>query len=254
MKITWHGTASLTLSAGLTNVLVDPFIPMAGSTVPTRLQTYDGVADVLITHAHIDHISSLPQLEAVCPRQIFGTAAVGEGMKRLGMSAPGFRRISPGQSFQLGDLHVTVYQGQHIRFDRTLVRRTLLSYRMLTGLGRFVRMLPIHLRCREQGETVAYLVEADGRRVFILGSLGLLSSVDYPTDVDLLVLPYQGSSNLLPHAMTVVERIHPRAIMLDHFDDTFPPLSAEIDTTDVMQALSGRIPVIRPVYHQPYEV
>ena len=66
--------------------------------------------------------------------------------------------------------------------------------------------------------------------------------------MDLLVLPYQGASNLLTPAMQVIERLKPKAVLLDHFDDAFPPGSSAVDTSDIRRALEGRLPlhILRP--------
>jgi hypothetical protein len=71
----------------------------------------------------------------------------------------------------------------------------------------------------------------------------------YPAEPDLLVLPYQGATNLIPPALVVIDRIRPRAVMLDHFDDAFPPVSASIDTKSLFQVLNEKYPdmkIIKP--------
>ncbi len=79
----------------------------------------------------------------------------------------------------------------------------------------------------------------------VLGSLNLADDVAYPEGADLLVLPYQGTSDLLTPALGIVGRLRPGAVLLDHFDDTFPPVSADIDTADIETALAGALPVYR---------
>ena len=101
------------------------------------------------------------------------------------------------------------------------------------------------LRYPEKGETVVFSIEGEGRRVMVLGSLNLAEDETYPEGADLLVLPYQGTSDLLTPALSIVERLRPRAVLLDHFDDTFPPISADIETADIDAALAGALPVYR---------
>lgn len=106
-------------------------------------------------------------------------------------------------------------------------------------------MLRAHLRCREKGETVVYQIDGGGRRILLLGSMGLDPDFDYPQNADLLILPYQGRSQLLEPAVEILRRLAPKAVLLDHFDNTFPPLSREIDTGALVRVLSGRLPVMR---------
>ncbi len=63
-----------------------------------------------------------------------------------------------------------------------------------------------------------------------MGSMGLDDSQAYPTGADLLILPYQGKSDPLPYAASLVERLMPKAILLDHYDDSFPPMTARVST------------------------
>ena len=61
-KIIWHGTASVELISDCGRILFDPFVPLKGSTVPVKLEDFDGFTDVFITHGHFDHIVSLPAI------------------------------------------------------------------------------------------------------------------------------------------------------------------------------------------------
>ena len=79
----------------------------------------------------------------------------------------------------------------------------------------------------------------------MLGSLNLAADVDYPTGMDLLVLPYQGTSDLLTPAIQIIDRLKPRAVLLDHFDDAFPPISNTVDTSDIQEYYAEKLPVNR---------
>ena len=59
----------------------------------------------------------------------------------------------------------------------------------------------------------------------------------YPTGADLLILPFQGRSDLENYALDIVSRLRPRRILLDHYDDAFPPISDEIPTKDFVRRL-----------------
>lgn len=63
-----------------------------------------------------------------------------------------------------------------------------------------------------------------------MGSLGLSENEDYQEGADLLCLPYQGSSTLEAHARKVLQRLKPKAVLLTHFDDAYPPVSDTVET------------------------
>ena len=99
-----------------------------------------------------------------------------------------------------------------------------------------------------QMETNNSLIHADLNMLYS-GYEDFLSFVDsvyfdatvYPTGADLMVLPYQGTSDLLTPAAAVIDRLKPRAVLLDHWDDAFPPVSSAVDTSDIHSALEGRL-------------
>lgn len=58
-----------------------------------------------------------------------------------------------------------------------------------------------------------------------MGGMNQRDEIEYPVEADLLILPYNGWEDNYPTAVRVVERLKPKRILLDHYDDTFPPLT-----------------------------
>ena len=240
MKLTWYGTAALLLESDGTAIAFDPFLGIApgdSTGAPARRATALGnVGNVFVTHGHFDHILQIP---AICPEaRIYATATPCEGLRRRGLRD--LCRIAPGQTVEVGPFSVRAYQGRHCRFDAALIRRTACFGRVWKHLPHMLRLLRWNRQYPENGETLFYEIRAEGKRVQIMGSLGLDPDTAYPTGADVLVLPYQGRSDLADCAMPIVERLAPKRVVLDHYDDSFPPMTSNIDTSGFEAQLTLR--------------
>ena len=245
MKITWYGTASLAVETERGRLLIDPFFPCPGSLTRVPPDAYAGFSAILVTHGHFDHIMSLPALAARGDVTIYATAAPVSTLARLGVARERLLQIAPGDALEVEGFRVSAFQSRHVRYDRAIMRRTLLSARMLRHARNLPRAICGFLAYPEHGEMLGYLIEAEGRRLFAMGSLNLDPAVAYPTAMDLLALPYQGTSDLLTPALAVIRRLRPRAVLLDHWDDAFPPISATVDTSDIEARLAGEMPLYK---------
>lgn len=245
MKLTWMGTAALMLQSGDTTVAVDPFpgLPLdepINREIPDR-GLFQRADHVLVTHGHFDHIQFIPALygQGTCP--VYATETPCHTLESKGFSTGRLHRIAPGDAFDLGPLHVRTWQGRHCHFDFPLVVRTLGSPRALTHPARLARLLKLNKEYDEAGEILFYEVTDGGYRLQIMGSLGLDDATEYPTGADWLILPYQGRSDLVKYALPMVERMAPKAVLLDHYDDAFPPMSSAIDTAAFEETVSRRL-------------
>ena len=158
--------------------------------------------------------------------------------------------IKPGDELTIGDIKLGVYQGRHIKYDRKLLLSIIFNFRIIKFFVNLMRMIKKVIICKEKQETVGYLLEAEGKKLFIMGSLNLDDNTEYPTDMDYLFLPYQGTSDLLTPAKLVIEKLKPKAVLLDHYDDTFPPLSNLIDTSDIEKEYEGKFSVKKLEYKE----
>jgi hypothetical protein len=69
-------------------------------------------------------------------------------------------------------------------------------------------------------------------------------SISYPRNVDLLMLPFQGCSDLEGQALRIINRVSPKSVLLHHFDDSFPPVSRDIETESFVSMMKNRFPHI----------
>jgi len=82
----------------------------------------------------------------------------------------------------------------------------------------------------------------------LMGSLNLEENIEYPKGVDLLILPFQGRSDLSTYTIPLIQRLEPKKVLLDHFDDSFPPISSLVDTQPFVKLMREKFPGIPVIY------
>jgi L-ascorbate metabolism protein UlaG (beta-lactamase superfamily) len=229
IRITWYGTASVRIETGSSQLLIDPFFPFPDSRIKIAANAFDDCSHILITHGHFDHIGSIREI--VRPdTAVYCTKAPYRSLRRKGVPDKNLKQIQVGAVFMIGDFQITAYKGKHIRLNAWDCLRALCSKRVLRNRRGLIGKLLKFASCREKKESLCYLIETNGKRILMTGSLGVAADADYPTGADLALFPYQGSGNLLKTAVHVYRKLRPQAVLLIHFDDTFPPFSSDVDT------------------------
>lgn len=251
MKITWFGTASLLIEHEKDRILIDPFLPLWGSENHPSLLEYQKEDSILITHGHIDHLGSIPKILRNSEATVYCSALPAATLEKKKTDSDQIVIIRPGDILHFGSIKVTPLPGKHIKFDTRLIRHTLLNFRILRYFPNFLSLLFHNHTYAEGNETLTYLIEAGNRKILVLGSLALDEETEYPKYVDMLILPYQGASlsGLVSAALSIIARIEPRTMLLDHFDDAFPPISRQIDTRPLKKVLEEHypeLPVVKP--------
>ena len=245
MRLRWHGTAALTIESGGVTIAVDPFVGMPpGMSDAERLKTeradiFRAVDAVLVTHGHFDHIYDIAALYAGTDTPIYATKTPIGTLRAQGLSDTQLGLITPAREFAVGDFHITAYQSRHCTFDLAVILKTVFRRATLRRPKRLIELLRLNKAYPEGGETLMYEIEAEGRRVQLMGSMGMAEGVDYPVGADLLILPFQGTGNPARTVAPIVARLRPKRILLDHYDDAFPPMSAQIKTEDFEKKMTS---------------
>lgn len=246
MDITWYSAAGLVLREGEAAIAFDPFFGMSvgcfadKKPVDLPVDDFRNVTDVFVTHGHVDHIYHLPQLCGLSSFRIHCTPAPRRALLRRGVPDERMVPAAPGGRDELPPFTVTAYQGRHCRFDLPIILKTVFRRGFFRHPVHLIRFLWEMGRHPEKGEILMYEVSWIGKRIQILGSLGLDPGTDYPTGADILILPFQGRSDLETYALNIVRTLKPRLILLDHYDNAFPPISDDIDTQNFINILRER--------------
>ena len=244
IRITWYGTASVQITAGSSQILIDPFFPFRDSRIRIADHSFDDCRHILITHGHFDHIGSIREI--VRPgTAVYCTKAPYRSLRRKGVPKENLKLIRAGSVFTVGAFRITAYPSKHIRLNAWDCLRALCSRRVRQNRKGILGKLRKFASCREKKESLCYLIEVYGKRILMLGSLGIAADTAYPTGVDLALFPYQGSGHLLQIAAGIYQKLRPKAVLLIHFDDTFPPFSSEVDTSEIQDYLQKRTVVYK---------
>lgn len=254
MKITWYGNASLKIESGKTSILIDPFVPIPPSPVPITINDFYGVDNILVTHGHFDHILDIPKLCEKESVRVMATATPINTLIANGVKPNQLREVKVNDEFDIDDVHIKAYRGKHVRLDYMLIFGKRRLKNLLIYFSEACKLLKLNRDYPENGETLIYEIEAEGRRIMVMGSLGIMDNVEYPSEVDLLVLPYQGTHSLLDISTKIIDRIKPKTVLLDHYDNTFPPITTNENTQDIKNVFAGKIAVLTIPYRTPITI
>lgn len=251
--ITWYGTASVRISAGSSQLLVDPFFPFYDSEVKVPENAFDNCRDILVSHGHFDHISSISDIVRA-DTTVYCTDAPYKSLCRDGINKTNLHPVKAGSVFSVGDFIITVYKGKHIKLSIQSCIKLLFSKNFRQKRRGIIPKLKKIIPFLERNETLCYLIDYKGTKIFVLGSLSLEKNTEYPECADLALFPYQGSDELFRIASEIYGVLKPKAVLLTHFDDTFPPFSSEIDTSEIEDFLKKHADVYKLKHGQSIEI
>ena len=244
MKITWYGTATVSIDDGKTKLLFDPFVRMNKRISTTPIEGFAGFDAVLITHGHLDHIYSIPDLVKTDPVvPVYCTATPKKTLTGRGVPEDRLRLIKPGDTLTFGDFTIKVWQFRHIIFDPiyilSVVPKSVIMFPRLFWQAYMNKKMP------EKKEIVAYEIENGGKRIFLTGSFRDTPSVQYPENVDLFILANGGSVFVPEKTAGFIAKYKPKAILVDHFDNAFPPATRTVSVERLRKKVAKEHPEIR---------
>lgn len=229
MKLTWYGTAAIKFETKSATFVTDPFVPLSGSKVNTKVTDFDNCKNILLTHGHFDHAMNIPEIVHRNPcTRVFCSKTPAASLLREGVPSKNIQIIKPGDVITIGDITIEILKGKHSDLEIHSLK-TLLTPSNYVGITNVPDILRLNRKYPENDETLFFNLHHQGKTISILGSLCLDPAIDYPTNSDLLIMPYSGKRNNFPWAKAIVDELNPKKVMLYHFDVTYPPLFMPVD-------------------------
>jgi len=255
MDIKWYGTASISIESNNEKILFDPFVPMLGSKIDVHLDDFIDYDKIFITHGNFDHIGSLKKIYKKNNKiKIYCTKTPYTYLNKKGIPLDNLVLINYNDVIELNGFKIKAYHSKHIMYDDDAIKKIILninSYKYLYNVPWIVYKNKV---CLENEETLFYDIEVENKHIFLMGSLGYDKDVIYPYGCDLFIMPYQGKKDVLTPALEIIDLLKPKAIMLSHFDNTFPPVSKNVSTLDIEEALKDKIILIKPKYKEVIKI
>lgn len=251
IKIKWLGTATILIEANGMQILFDPFTTINNNLYKPSIEEFALAEAIFVTHGHFDHIYDIPSImnEANKKAMVYCTVTPGKLLISEGVDKERIHIITVGDVISLGSFEVRVFKGKHISFNMGLIIKTIFNSRNFTYWSNLNWIVKENKKYKKAAaETIAYEIIVLNKRILLMGSLNLDENIEYPKDVDLLILPFQGRSDLNTYVIPFIQRLEPKKVLLNHFDDSFPPISSSVDIQSFIELMKEEFPAISVIY------
>lgn len=254
ISLTWYGTATILLDVNGEKLLFDPFFRMNKKLPQPTLEEFCKVDYIFNTHPHFDHLCDLPQILKNSNAKLYGTPTAYLRLETQGVDVENKVEIlCPHEKIITKECEINLERTKHVSNDLGIILKTAMRTIFKFKIHKAVKILNVHNDFRMGGDIVAFVVKSEGKTIVIFGSAGFDERAKLPENVDVLVWPFQGRSNMTKYSLPIIEKIKPKKIVLDHFDDAFPPITGHIDTSKFVKVMKEKHPeieVIVPEYKQ----
>lgn len=244
MKIKWYGTASLLIEGGGARVLVDPYLRKYNRKLaPIPVEEAAAADAVFITHPHLDHFCDIGVFLEAGAKNIYVSENGIAHARENGIPVDNMLPLVADMEIKVDGLTVRTYQSRHCKFDLATVLSVALSPRTYLHCRRALELLKTTQKYKIADDDIFALeISAEDKRVFLLGSAGMDENTKYPVSTDLLVFPYQGRARMHRYMISFLKQFQPKTVMIDHFDDAFPPLTHAVNTKKFVPTVKKTLP------------
>lgn len=258
MRIKWYGTATLLVESENTRILIDPYLkPYNKKLPPVPVEEATSAEAIFITHPHFDHFSSVPDFVKGNVKKIYVSANGVDIAKKQGFYCECMTPLNADGEIAVGDITVKTYRSRHCKFDAATILGIALNPLTYFHSCHALALLKGMNQYKITDDIYALEISCQGKRAVVLGSAGMDAGVEYPQNADLLIFPYQGRARMHKYMLPILRAFSPKAVMLDHFDNAFPPFTHKVSTKRFLPAVSAQFPQMKafiPAENEWYEI
>lgn len=260
MRIKWYGTASLMIESGGSRILIDPYLKTHAKKLPPVPVDEATSADaIFITHPHFDHFQNIGEFAKNNVKKIYVSQNGIQVAKKNKINTDLMSPLADGDIITVGDITVRAFTGRHCKFDLFTVLGVALNPLTYCHLIKGITTIKNTFRFKMNAETDIFILEisSGGKRAVVLGSAGMDENTIYPDGADLLVFPYQGRTRMHMYIKKFLRVFNPKSVMLDHFDNAFPPFTHQVSTKKFIPAAEEVLPGIKafvPTENEWYDI
>ena len=237
LSVKWYGINALEFRHRNGSFMIDPYVSRDREKLylPSEVDKYiTSKPDfVLMTHAHWDHLPDMPHILKKTGTVLYASRTACNMMRACGVPEAQLYQLSYGETLQLpGNVKVTALESRHMGTEveaegyEEIPPRELLDARP-------------GWKC---GETFAFLIEVDGKKILNCGSANLCEATMRGLECDYLVCGISRYKPGFPELLT--RNLSFRYLIPTHHDEFTLPLD-KFYLRDDMQRLSAELPDLK---------
>ncbi len=237
LSVKWYGINALEFRHRNGAFMIDPYVSRDREKLylPSEVDKYiTSKPDfVLMTHAHWDHLPDMPHILKKTGTVLYASRTACNMMRACGVPEAQLYQLSYGETLQLpGNVKVTALESRHMGTEveaegyKDIPPRELLDARP-------------GWKC---GETFAFLIEVDGKKILNCGSANLCEATMRGLECDYLVCGISRYKPGFPELLT--RNLAFRYLIPTHHDEFTLPLD-KFYLRDDMQRLSAELPDLK---------
>ena len=254
IELTWYGTATIMLNIDGEKILFDPFFRRNKKLEQPNIKELCKADYIFNTHSHFDHLCDVPMILNKSKAKLYGSRPAYLRLKKQGVDVEKKAVILKHyETRHTKNATIKVYPSKHIKNNVGIVLLTALKILFTFQIHKAIKLLSMHHKFLMGGEIMAFEIKADNKKILIFGSAGIDKSAKLPNDVDVLVWPFQGRTNMSIYSLPIIEKLNPKVVILDHFDNAFPPVTGNVKTekfVEIMKKKNPKIKIIVPTYKE----
>ena len=234
VSVKWYGINALEFRHSGGSFMIDPYVSRNREKlyIPEEVDKYiTSKPDfILMTHAHWDHLPDLPHILRSSDTVLYASKTACNIMRALGVPEKNLYPLTYGETLLLpGKVRVTALESRHMgTCDEAPGYSEIPDINDLKTTGNW--------RC---GETFAFMIEVDGKRILNCGSANLYEPTMSNLECDYL---FCGISRYKPGFPELLTRnLRYRYLIPTHHDEFTLPLD-QFYLRDDLQRLAAEIP------------